>query len=90
MNPASVFRLAQGVAVRPERFGGLIYEQRSRRLLFLNSPDLTALLGELDGERPLAQVLDSYLEKRALPASAGATLLCQLADLARRDLVVAA
>lgn len=89
MNPTDVFRLAHGVAVRPERFGGLIYERSSRRLLFLNSPDLTALLGELDGERPLAQVLDCYLEARALPASAGATLLRQLADLVRRDVVVA-
>lgn len=90
MNSTCAFRLAPGVALRPERFGGLIYERHSRRLLFVNSPELATLLGELDGVRPLDEVIDTFLARRELPADMRATLLRQLDEFARRALVVAA
>jgi mycofactocin biosynthesis protein MftB len=36
------------VAIRPEPFGALAYHHGNRRLTFLRSPELVALLGELE------------------------------------------
>ena len=32
MNPAHRYQLADGVAIRPERFGGLVYHYSNRQL----------------------------------------------------------
>lgn len=60
------YRLAPGVTIRPERFGGLIYRHDTRRLYFLHSPELVDFVTELDGNRPLQEALDTFLAGRAL------------------------
>jgi putative mycofactocin binding protein MftB len=66
MNLQACYRLAPGVVIRPERFGGLIYRHDTRRLYFLHSPELVEFVCELDGSRPLQEALDSFLTGRAL------------------------
>ncbi|MFO1113233.1 MAG: mycofactocin biosynthesis chaperone MftB [Rhodospirillales bacterium] len=51
MNLDDYYRLADGIAVRPERFGGLAYSYHDRRLYFIHSHGLAAFAGGLDGTR---------------------------------------
>lgn len=83
------YRLAEGVAVRPERFGGLLYHHRSRRLYFLRSPLAVALISRLDGSCPLDDAVDRFRDERALPGAAVAGLRRALDDMARLQLIVA-
>ena len=46
----SRWRLHERVALRPEPFGALAYHYGNRRLTFLRSPDLVALVERLDQE----------------------------------------
>jgi putative mycofactocin binding protein MftB len=46
-----VLRLHPQVAVRPERFGALLYHFGTRRLSFLKEPRLLAAVEALDGSR---------------------------------------
>ncbi|NTU82497.1 MAG: mycofactocin biosynthesis chaperone MftB [Chloroflexales bacterium] len=70
MDLDSHYRLAAHAAIRPERFGGLVYRHDNRRLYFLHSPDLVTFLSALDASRSLGALLDEFLAARALPASA--------------------
>lgn len=54
------------VAVRPERFGGLVYRYDNRALLFLHSRPLVDFLVGLDGERPLGETLEEFVAERGL------------------------
>lgn len=54
------YRLAPGVALRRERFGGLVYRHDNRRLYFLHSHELVEFISGLDGARPLRQALDDF------------------------------
>jgi putative mycofactocin binding protein MftB len=64
-------RLAPQVAVRPERFGALLYHFGTRRLSFLKEPRLLATVEALDGTRTareacaLAGVEESELPRYA-------------------------
>lgn len=66
MDLNACYRLASGVAIRPERFGGLIYRHDTRRLYFLHSPELVDFVCALDGKQTLAETLDTFLAQRAL------------------------
>ena len=44
------WRLHERVALRPEPFGALAYHYGNRRLTFLRSPDLLALVESLDAQ----------------------------------------
>ena len=46
------------VALRPEPFGALAYHYGNRKLVFLRHPDIVNVVGRLDGEATLAEVLD--------------------------------
>ena len=70
MNLEAYYSVAPGVAIRPERFGGLAYRYDNRRLFFLHSHELVDFVNQLDGASPLAEVLDDFLTARALPESA--------------------
>lgn len=48
------WRLHERVALRPEPFGALAYHYDNRRLTFLRSPDLVALV-EAMGDQPSAR-----------------------------------
>lgn len=52
------WQLHPSVAVRPEEFGALLYDFRTRRLSFLTSRTLLATVEALDGVRTVRQVCD--------------------------------
>ena len=53
-DPDRHWRLHERVALRPEPFGALAYHYDNRRLTFLRSPDLVALV-ETMGDQPTAR-----------------------------------
>lgn len=60
------YGVTEHVAVRPERFGGLVYRYDNRALLFLHSRPLVDFLLALDGERPLGRALEEFAAGRGL------------------------
>lgn len=52
-------RLAGSVSVRPERFGALLYDFRTRKLMFLKTPRLAAVIDAMDGARTVEECLDT-------------------------------
>jgi mycofactocin biosynthesis protein MftB len=52
-------RLAASVSVRPERFGALLYDFRTRKLMFLKTPQLAAVIDAMDGARTVEECLDT-------------------------------
>jgi putative mycofactocin binding protein MftB len=81
------YRMSPHAAIRPERFGGLIYRYDNRRLYFLYSRDLVDFMSGLDGARPLAAALDTFLAARALPDSTRQTFIKTLAQLEKLELL---
>src|ERR1700687_2118670 len=47
-DPRRAYALDTAVAIRPEPFGALAYHYGNRRLTFLRSPDLVALVRDLE------------------------------------------
>lgn len=72
------------VALRPERFGALAYHFGTRRLSFLKSPKLLAVV-EVLADHPTARAacLAAGLNEAELPSFSAA-----LATLARTDMIV--
>ena len=65
----SAWRLHPRVALRPEPFGALAYHYDNRRLNFLRSPDLVALVKSLEHhETPAVAFTASGLETGRWPA----------------------
>ncbi|MFO1154201.1 MAG: mycofactocin biosynthesis chaperone MftB [Rhodospirillales bacterium] len=88
MNLTQRYRLADRVAIRPERFGGLVYNYGNRRLFFLHSHDLTEFVSGMTGTEPLADAIARFRARRGLPPSDEA-FLEPLAALERIGLIVA-
>ncbi|MCR2765058.1 mycofactocin biosynthesis chaperone MftB [Microbacterium sp. zg.B48] len=57
ITPDSVLRLHNRVSVRPEPFGALLYHFGTRRLSFLKSPALLAVVDALTDDRTVADAL---------------------------------
>ncbi len=81
------YRLATQAAVRPERFGGLIYRYDNRRLYFLHSKELAEFVGGLDGAAPVGTALDSFLDANRLPDEARPKFEQTLAALGRLGVI---
>ncbi len=77
------YQLAPGVAIRPERFGGLVYRYDNRRLYFLHSHQAVEFVNRLDGHQTLQAQLDDFLADRQLPQSAAESLVKAVAQLER-------
>lgn len=90
MNTTTRYRLAEGVAIRPERFGGLVYNYSNRQLYFLHSQPLTEFVIGLTAETPVGEAIEAFRDRHALPAEMGETMLSSLAALERLGLVVPA
>lgn len=88
MNLASCYRLADGVAVRSERFGGLVYRYDNRRLYFLHSREVADFVSGLDGLRPLQKALEEFLTYRGLPTAVSETLVKTVAQLEKMGILV--
>ena len=85
---AACYRLAPGVAIRPERFGGLVYRYDNRRLYFLHSHQAVEFINGLDGNRSLQETLDDFLTSRTMPRSTTReTLVKTVAQLERMGIL---
>lgn len=80
----SAWQLHRQVSIRPERFGALLYHFGTRRLSFLKSPQLLAVVRGL-GDQPTARAAcveagvsdaDLPLYARSLAALAASTMIC--------------
>ncbi|MCC8999670.1 MAG: mycofactocin biosynthesis chaperone MftB [Candidatus Contendobacter sp.] len=84
------YRLAPGVAIRPERFGGLVYRYDNRRLYFLHSHQAVEFVSSLDGCRSLQETLDEFLADREMPKSAGEALVKAVVQLEKLGILTQA
>jgi putative mycofactocin binding protein MftB len=83
------YRLHAQVALRPEPFGALAYHYGNRRLVFLRSPAMVALVRSLDGHPSAAAALDAAVaeglvtdrqrtaHERALASLFASEILCE-------------
>lgn len=56
-DPAGSYRLAPSISLRPEPFGALVYDFTTRRLSFLKTPQLVAVVQGLAGQPDAAAAL---------------------------------
>ena len=87
MNVKACYRLADGVAMRPERFGGLIYRYDNRRLYFIHSPETADFLTGLDGSRTLHEAVADFVARKQLGESSGDTLIRTVEQLENMGIV---
>jgi putative mycofactocin binding protein MftB len=59
IDPDAAYRLHPNVAVRPEPFGALVYHYGNRKLVFLKSPRMVAVVKALDDAPSVAAALDA-------------------------------
>jgi putative mycofactocin binding protein MftB len=78
------WQLHAQVALRPEPFGALAYHYGNRRLTFLRSPELVALVRDL-GEHPS---LDDALAASEIPEAKWPAYRKAVAALAESDVLV--
>lgn len=94
MNPNvelnACYRLAPGVAIRSERFGGLVYRYDNRRLYFLHSHQAVEFIKRLDGSQSLQKHLDDFLADRQMSQSAAESLVKAVAQLERLGILTQA
>lgn len=77
-DPERPYRRSPGVALRPEPFGALAYDFRTRRLSFLKTPTLVEVVRTLEDQPSV----HATLEAAAVPAAQRAAYLGALAGLA--------
>jgi putative mycofactocin binding protein MftB len=77
------YELHPDLALRPERFGALLYHYGTRRLTFLKSPQLTAIVSDI-GEHPS---VDAALDAHGVGADRRKQILRALARLEASDVI---
>ena len=82
---ARPYALHPQLALRPERFGALAYHYGNRRLTFLKSPRLTAIVESL-GEHPS---VDAALRSHGVAAAQRPAMIEALARLHRSEVICA-
>jgi putative mycofactocin binding protein MftB len=82
-DPALPWRRARSVAMRPEPFGALVYSFSTRKLSFLKSPQLVAVVEAL-AEHPSAA---AALTACGIPDAQRPAYEKALADLARSSMI---
>lgn len=66
VDTGSRYEVPAQVAVRQEKFGGLVYRYDNRALLFLHSKPLVDFLETLDGETTLGDALEDFAVERGM------------------------
>ena len=84
-DPTLPWRLDPQVALRDEEFGALAYHYGTRRLVFLKSRDLVAIVRDLEGAKSAAEVIATHVEPDAI-----ATYEAALGRLAGSEIICAA
>ncbi len=87
MNCAGRYRLAPGVTIRFESFGGLIYRHDNRRLYFLRSHEIAEFISGLDGLRPLDQAIAEFVASRGLAKALTSSLVAGVAQMEKMGIV---
>jgi putative mycofactocin binding protein MftB len=82
----SPWRLHPQVAIRPEQFGALAYHFGTRRLSFLKTPKLVAIVEGLADHRSLRAALESA----SVSSEETAAYVSALEQLAEGDMIVTA
>ncbi len=83
-DPSAAYRLDPAVAIRPEPFGALAYHYGNRRLTFLRSPDLVALVRDLEHHASAEEALAaSTIDPSRRPAFRKALLALFQAEVVR-------
>jgi putative mycofactocin binding protein MftB len=80
------YQLHPSVAVRPEPFGALVYHYGNRKLVFLKSPRIVAVVRSL-AEHPS---IDAVLAAHDVSESARPKYLAALESLLRSEMIVPA
>jgi putative mycofactocin binding protein MftB len=84
LDPEQAYRLHPKVALRPEPFGALAYHYGNRKLVFLKSPRMVALVRDLGTYPTLNEALSAAgLTERSRPK-----YLAALMSLAQSDMLV--
>ena len=83
MAAAVAYALDPQVALRPEPFGALAYHYGNRRLTFLRSPDLVALVRDLEHH----ESVDAALAASGIDAERWPTFRKALATLAESEVL---
>lgn len=87
VNTEQSYEVPAQVAVRRERFGGLVYRYDNRALLFLHSRPLVDFLVGLDGERPLGAALEEFAAEREMTEGERRALENALGQLERKGII---
>jgi putative mycofactocin binding protein MftB len=82
-DPTRAYAPHPQLALRPERFGALAYHYGNRRLTFLKSPQLAAIVESL-GEHPSA---DAALHAHGVSPAQRPAMLGALARLERSEVI---
>jgi putative mycofactocin binding protein MftB len=82
-DPASPWQKARSVALRPEPFGALVYHFGNRKLSFLKSKLLVAVVEALEHHRDV----DAALVACEVPEAQRPAYVKALADLARSQMI---
>jgi mycofactocin biosynthesis protein MftB len=82
-DPGRRYQLHPDLALRPERFGALLYHYGTRRLTFLKSPQLTAVVRDI-GEHPS---VDAALDAHDIGPERRPALLRALATLESSEVI---
>lgn len=82
-DPGLPWQRSRSVALRPEPFGALVYSFRTRKLSFLKSKQLVAVVESL-GDHPTA---DATLTACGVGDAQRPAYVKALADLARSDMI---
>ncbi len=86
MDSHAAYRLHPQVALRPEPFGALAYHYGNRKLVFLKTPTMVALVRSLADHGSLAEAFKAA----AIPPSKHASYERALADLEASEIICAA
>ena len=84
IDAGEAYSLHPNVAVRPEPFGALVYHYGNRKLVFLKSLRMVAVVRSLDGERSVDQVFREH----GVTDRQRANYLGALSSLLRSDMIV--
>jgi putative mycofactocin binding protein MftB len=81
VDQAKRYTLSKEAAVRPEKFGGLVYRYDNRRLYFLHSKPMADFLIGLDGSAPVGESIETFLAEHKLAPGNKKTFMSALEKL---------
>ena len=86
VDPTASYRLHPQVAVRPEPFGALVYHYGNRKLVFLKSIRMVAVVKSLDA----SESINVALETNGVAENQRTNYLVALSSLLASDMIVGA